>query len=128
MLLIKHTACCAVDEIFQLSHHTTAKDAMKAFCKRVYEEHAGTMLGRPKITQALYLFTGVIRHTDGSKPETNFTYGPEFAQFIKDNGLGKVRASFSAANRLNHPTHVVKAWLWRSNEKAVKTWWKKNKK
>lgn len=121
-MYIRSTQCCALDEIFGLSDHKSAEDAMSNFCSIIVR------MDNKVYTTGLYLFTGVIKHTDGSEAMTNFTYGPNFAAFIRDNKLGKVRGSWSAPNIINHPTHVVRAWIWCPDRDALTKWYKKVKK
>lgn len=117
------TQCCAVRELADLSAHETAHEAMEEFCRQLWRYNLDTLTAKPS---GFYTFTGVIRHTDGTAAMTNFTYGPNFAAFIRKNKLGKVSVSHAATNCVNHPTHVVRIWAWCPDEKALRAWYKKN--
>lgn len=119
-----YTQCCAVREIANLSGHPSALDAMKAFCKQIWDPAYN---GNP--TSKLhghFIFTGVVKHTDGSKITRDGKYGPEFAAYIKKHSLGDVVESKAASNRVNHPSHLVKVWVWSPHPVNLKKWYAKN--
>lgn len=120
------TQCCGVQEIYGLSHHGTPEEAMIAMCKAIWGERTAPTDGEyARKPYGLYTFTGVIEHSDGTEVVPNPHYGPRFATFIRKNNLGKVRASTPAPNRVNHPTHIVRLWVWAPDEKHLKGWWMK---
>ncbi len=137
-MLLRATNCCALTEIADLSHHPDPKTAMKAFCLQYAQEarydyntnrYIYNQVGKLNegTVSGLYLFTGVVKHTDGTKPYANGKYGPAFASFIRKNKLGKVAVSTGSPNRVNHPTHVVKAWVWVPDVKTLSSWYAENK-
>lgn len=135
------TSCCAVREIDGLSDHLKAEEAMEEFCFLIIrdddEYYAGDdgyydTMGRwrrpartpqpPFKTPGLIIFTGVVGDTN-PKVKGNFTYGPNFKAYILKHKLGMVVESPLTTNRLNHPTHQIKAWMWRPNQKALNAWY-----
>ena len=106
---IRCTGCCAMSEITGLSTHLTAREAMTAFCRET-----GVTLYKP---HAFYLFTAVVRQP-GSRP----TYGQNFAALIRRNKLGALRESVAKPNRVNHPSHIVKVWIWSPNISNLRKW------
>ena len=85
---------------------------MLSFCSKLY--------GAPA---AFYIFTGVVGYTKSKgKPR----YGPEFANFISEHKLGTVTEAPARVNRTNHPTHLVKVWVWSPNYRKLKAWYNKN--
>jgi hypothetical protein len=125
MFELRHTSCCGVMEISGLSSHKTPKDAML----EVVDGPAGwwnTGWGKYGCAPGLVIFTGVIRHTDGSAVRPNPYYGPRFAAYIRRHKLGIVTVGGTAPNRKTHPTHIIRLWVWNPNPDAIKAWWKKH--
>jgi len=114
LMILTNTQCCAVQEISDLSYHKTAKEAMKTFCDEVGYFHQQ----RPA---AFYIFTAVVR-----QPRSKPTYGQRFAELIRRNKLGELRESVARPNRLNHPNHLVKVWIWAPNERNLWKWDRRN--
>jgi hypothetical protein len=125
------THCCAIEEIHRLSDHPKSEDALRKIL--------ATMIGcyPPNSTLEVYYrsipaflwFSGVIECKEGRLPViggTNFTYGPNFAEFLRKNKLGTVTSGPSQWNRVNHPNHKVKMWVWQPDPKRVVAWWKEN--
>lgn len=120
-MIIRDMSCCAVQEIAGLSH--TGGDshaAMRDFCKIELDRSFRGLY-------TMYIFTGVLEHTCGEPIYGGPDYGPNFAKFIKEHGLGEVVAGKPEFNRVNHPTHLVQGWIWTPDVEAVKAWWSKNK-
>ncbi len=124
---IEQTQCCAVDEICHLSYSNNAKDAMKDFCDYLcgYEEEENEKLD----PAAFYTFTGVVKFkgTECARNRGYYNYGKAFKAFILRNKLGMVTESQARPNRINHPNHVVKVWVWSPNATALNKWWRKNR-
>lgn len=129
------SGCCCINEIFGLQYHKNdAKAAMLEFCqakdqKKVYG------YGEDGAIMSLYghyIFSAVVKddHNDG-KGDNNtapygFTYGDTFAKFIRDEGLGTVAESEPARNRVNHPNHHVKVYVWQPDLEGLQKWYKAN--
>lgn len=100
--VVHKTHCCAVLEIDYLSISKTPLEAMKMLSP--YIGNAGT--------PAFLMFTGVVGERefrcshDGSKPTD---YGPNFANFIVENGLGVVTTT---EPRRNWTRNMVQVWIW----------------
>jgi hypothetical protein len=105
--------CCACQEINYISDCDTAEEAMLEFA-----EHNG------KYLSAFYIFTGLIKNGRNVDPGGKVCQG--FAKIIEDNELGELVESPAKPNRLNHPTHKVKIWIWMPNRKKLAAWFKKN--
>lgn len=128
--------CCAVGEISLLEHYEGAPEkAMKDFCKGFEQpsyalgtyRRIGSKLGD---ISAFYVFTGVVGNKDGDDDGDyveEVSYGPEFAAYILKNRLGRVVESPARYNRVNHPTHLVKVWVWAPSVAGLNTWWEKHK-
>lgn len=129
---VEVTGCCGVGEIEDLSHCSGPESAMKEFCEIIYEE--GTMDDpygeegnkRGNIPKNLYTFTGVVKHTDNSSSSRGFTYAPDFKAFILKHKLGTVVESKGRTNIHNHPTHVIKVYVWSVNQRNLKAWHKQH--
>jgi|SRR6267154_3043250 len=127
-MYIEDTQCCAVNEIAHLSDHTNPREAMKAWCEtelggvRDYDYYGDDS---DVVPFSFYIFTGVIKHTDGTRPKFNGKYGPNFAKLIKRYKLGKLTQSVLRSNRVNHPKHFVRIWTWAPSIRNCKKWYKK---
>ncbi len=125
------TRCCAIMEIDKLSRHTTPEEAMAEFCKLtiVTQPLFGTARNIPVAGSqyAFYLFTAACDKNGESlyKGVGYRAYGKEFAEFIKENGLGKVWASPPKHNEVFHPDHHNQVWVWDVDNEALKAWWTK---
>ena len=131
---IKGTGCCAVQEIVHLRDHDNTAEAMAEFCKQTYtsqtyDYNTSAYIYRLNPRAKLhghYTFTGVIGYKD--RKERSITYAPNFAAFIRTHQLGAVVGGKAEYNRTNHPTHLVRVWIWTPNPVNVKAWYKKYKK
>lgn len=123
---IRNTSCCAVAEIEELRQHPTAREAMVAFCQQTLVKPVKFSDGTPArsgTVWSFFLFTGRVTGTyDGYRT----TYAPEFAAFIREEGLGTVVETPETVNEAFHPGHACQAWLWTINQNAIKEWWKRN--
>lgn len=113
------TQCCAIQEIGGLSYHADAEDAMIAFCKQVFvgKVKFGTANARSGTIYSFYLFTAAVGE------HYRVSYGSNFEEFIKENGLGKVWASPKIKNLAFHSDHSNQVWIWMPDYKALKEWW-----
>lgn len=126
------TACCAVEEIDGLANWDDPKDAMTDLCERMLKDADGydERVYRNKqsgpndlIVPGFITFTAVVGYTDKAEKHT---YGPKFAAFIKRHNLGTVVESPVRVNRMNHPTHKVKVYVWATSLDGLTKWWVKN--
>lgn len=132
-MYIENTQCCAVDEISELSHHNDPRETMRLWYNQVMNNdpddygwyHNQQEIEKMNIPAAFYIFTGVVKHTDGTRPKLNGKYGPNFATYIRRHRLGKLTESEMRANRVNHPKHYVKIWTWAPSIKNLKKWYKR---
>lgn len=108
---IEETQCCGVDELGNLGDHDSAQEAMEALCTRLEDRFS-----LEEDPCAIYLFTGVIEDTYGDEP----TYGQDFAEFIKENKLGKVVETKPVINP--NTDNTIVAWLWTVDWIALKKW------
>lgn len=134
---ITSTSCCGVDEIDNLQDYTDPEKAMLAFCDQVFHYDRWIKESQDNLA-GIYIFTGVERlrgtteiaipYTDKNRYKigVRIGYGSAFAKFITVNKLGKVVAGQAAANRINHPNHIVKCWVWTPAVTALKRWYKEN--
>jgi hypothetical protein len=133
-MYIEEAGCCAVSEICDLHSSRTAKGAMLSFCDSQMTNDGYDPWGARDRRQnsddlsAFYIFTGVIKLTEPQHGwQGGVTYGPRFAKFIKDNKLGEVSTLRGHPNRVNHPDHVVKVWVWHPNKRNLSIWYRENK-
>lgn len=114
--------CCAVGEIVDLNDYEgKPEEAMKVFVNN-FRCYGGAISG----FSAFYVFTGVVR-CSASKYDCGckkHSYGKEFAAYIKKHRLGVLRESPGRVNRVNHPEHTVKVWVWAPSERRLIEWWK----
>jgi hypothetical protein len=114
--------CCALDELTDLTDYSqdppTPEYSMFTLCRarsNVYKK--GKLYPFP----GTIIFTGVIAYKGtGVKP----TYGQRFARFITRNKLGTVVGGKPAYNRINHPSHLVRTWVWNPDQRALEEWFK----
>jgi hypothetical protein len=132
---------CAAHVIGYLNEFEGPKDAMIAFCKTHSDRYNGFEMRDPG---AFILFTGVedltesdadyYRKKDGVDddnedysdeefPDPPLGYGGKFEKFILANDLGPVTGSELRPNRLNHPNHIDKMWVWCPDFERLKAWW-----
>jgi hypothetical protein len=121
---INDTGCCAMKEICGLEDTPTTEQRLDDVCSMIASDycHGDDKLHASSVS-GFYVFTGVVAsdyaYHMGKKP----TYGQEFAAYITRNGLGTVTASVAARNRVNHPDHKVKVWVWAPNAKKLAAWY-----
>lgn len=127
---IESTSCCAVEDINDLSSHNTPELAMREFCLGLEVEKDYNYYRSKKVLSqpaGFYIFTGVVRHSKGSgTPRQNGKYAPNFAAYILKHKLGSVVETTAHPNRVNHPDHWIKVYVWHPNETNLRKWWKKN--
>jgi hypothetical protein len=127
---IHDLCCCAVHELNILSTYSTPKEAMLAFCKLHVSRYGynGVTKGGLYTPGAFYIFTGVVKFRDDSDDYGEDTsYGLNFAAYIKEQRLGVVSSSCRRVNRVNHPDHTIKVWIWAPSVKRLRLWWEANK-
>jgi hypothetical protein len=115
-MFINDTGCCAVMEIINLKFGGSPHSIMK----RLDEEFYYDEIVKHEIPSFI-IFTGVVGYTNSKvKPK----YGPDFKKFILKNKLGTVTETQAAPNRVNHPSHLVKVWVWTPAPMNLKKWWR----
>jgi hypothetical protein len=133
--------CCGLQEIDDLQSHDSPKEAMEDFCsatlsKNMYTGRITNNMGN------IYIFSGVERVSNAkiktykngqAEPETlgwvdpvKIKYASEFAAFIRRNKLGVVKESPARSNRLNHPNHMLKCYIFCPDGKAISKWFLQN--
>lgn len=143
MLEINSTNCCAVNQLHHL--HTqidpkTGEFDPKGVLKRMFESWWKYKLQYPESKSSYkiesycfghYIFTGVVELKGNVSLESrgagckDLTYGPKLADFIKKHKLGRVVGSRPEINRVNHPNHLVKVWVWTPNVENLEKWFVK---
>lgn len=69
---------------------------------------------------------GYYYHDGGLVP---YGYCEALWRYIRDNGLGNiVRTSEAQPNKLNHPTHMLRVYVWTPDLDALKKWYTAYKK
>lgn len=122
---LEHTQCCAVEEIADLSYHSTPEEAMTEFIEAIKEASDDRCDSNDPLLSmevpGLITFTGVVRcrHKDR---DCKTGYGEAFAAFIRKNRLGTVTASAMRPNRINHPEHTVRLWVWAPSPRNLVRW------
>lgn len=130
-LYLEGTGCCAVMEIEHLSHEPNPEEAMRNLCRLFvdggdfYHNDRYKKRGLDNLPGHI-IFTGVVKHRDGSRISGTAKYGQRFATLIRRNRLGKIVESYAGNNRVNHDGHIVKVWVWTPSVERVKAWWGKN--
>jgi hypothetical protein len=71
---------------------------------------------------SFYIFSAAVDHDGSPLHGSERAYGHNFAQFIRDNELGKVWETDHVANEAFHPDHSNKLWMWAPDEKALYKW------
>lgn len=129
---INDTGCCAMKEICGLEDGGTSEELLNDVCASIAGEgdcsyYSSTDRNADKLhigdVHGFYVFTGVVAadgyYHAGRRP----TYGQDFAAYITRNGLGTVTSSVAARNRVNHPDHKVRVWVWAPNAKKLAQWY-----
>jgi hypothetical protein len=119
---------CAMQEIHGLQNHDSAEEAMKVFCRLAVGTGPGPGFTHmnTKYIYSFYIFSQPIHPTDKTS-QLYRPYGPKFAKFITDNGLGKVMETDEVKNWAFHEQHSNKFWIWIPDQDAVMKWWKDKK-
>lgn len=119
------TRTCAMQEIHNLQYFEgKPREAMINFCRSnlgrpvVWKivDPSGNDKGRAGALFSFYFFSG----------PTNRRYGSQFAEFIKENELGKLIESPALTNHAYHPDHANQIWIWMPDVTALNRWWKAN--
>jgi len=123
-------------EISGLRMYGSPEEAMEAFCRANLED--GKSLAykgyrcQPRTLYSFYMFTGSIPITGKVSNEwvvelgfvpIDRDYGPKFAKFIVEKGLGSVTESPPVPNKAFHPDHANVIWIWAPDKKAIDGWW-----
>ena len=128
---INQMHCCAFNEISNLSFSGLPREAMREFCRLESDDaYRHNMYISRLNLGAFYVFTAVIKITGEPNNRSIYApraYGREFADYIKQEKLGKVTMTTVRLNRKNEPTHQVRGWVWAPSLKAMTAWWEKNK-
>jgi hypothetical protein len=108
-------------------HNGNPEKGMVQFCKIVSQRNYYTKANHLQMA-AFYVFTGVVacngdEEDDDYLEEDTLDYGPEFAAYIKEHNLGALIETPGRWNRLNHPTHKVKVWVWAPSETSLTAWY-----
>lgn len=119
------TACCAIDEITGLEHDKTPEKALKGLFARYlrYGQYP------EKNIDAFYIFSGVVKYEDPKEDwdKTGIKYAQNLAELIKREKLGRIATLPAEWNRVNHPDHKVKVYLWRPDPIRLIAWMKNYK-
>jgi hypothetical protein len=128
------THCCGVKEIDGLRSHNTPEEAMKKFCELNFKQRLAfrSQPASMGTVYAFYVFTAAVykkfpKNDYRSSNRYYRRYGHEFAQFIKENKLGKIWTSAAIWNVAFHPDHKNKVWIWSPDVVALKAWWEAHK-
>ena len=129
-MVIRSTGCCGVQELQYISSHPTPQEVLKDLCDRMRKpakttaEQHYALSGKP---HGHYIFTGVIRHRKGEgAPTQDGKYGPNLMAYIRQHNLGTVVESAEGPNRVNHPTHIIKVWVWTPAPRMLQAWYEAN--
>jgi hypothetical protein len=128
-MIVNSTQCCAVMELSGIASYNEPKQVVTRLCQTFRWNLAETdRWGYKQHSQpyAFYTFTSVERLKGTSDP-VKIGYGKKLAEFIKANRLGEVKVSHGRYNRVNHPTHWVRVYVWSPHPKRLKEWYEKVK-
>lgn len=124
--------CCAGKEVAGLMNTKTPEQAMKEVCHGL--KKFGGNLGTPP---GFILFSAIVKvdeKADDLNNEylsnhglKNLGYGEAFAAYIKEHKLGTVTKCPARPNRINHPNHIVRMWMWCPDPKRLTAWWIENR-
>lgn len=122
-MYVDDCSCCALNEIAEIGQDSNPEDTLKKLCKQ-----SGWDLEQ---LGAFYIFTGVVRVAEPRKNEDeesddyeDLTSGPALAKYIRENKLGNLKETVGRRNRVNHPLHTVKVWIWAPSLRNMLEWWK----
>lgn len=105
MIEIKSTGCCAMKEIDNLSHATTAEEAMVV---------VGPYLLAERREIPFMLFSGVTNRYQSDHASSRLdNYGQAFEHYIRDHKLGTTTKSGEQRNP--RTGNGVTVWIWEPN-------------
>jgi hypothetical protein len=133
-LEINNMKSCAVQEIHRLENYNhDPKGAMISFCEQQLYSASGLkwqgFSTKPNQIFGAYVFNAPIYgssprdNTKPPQPPYGESYGDQFADFITNNKLGTVVATPVTWNRVFHPDHGNKVWVWCPDQDALKAWY-----
>ena len=119
---------CAVASISNLGKHKNAKEAMIAFCSQELPMSSYGIGKFPKLT-ANYVFCAGPEVPLGEKGGSHHSkpwvrYGSEFAEFLLENGLGKIATPGPILNFKHHSDSTCQVWVYQPDQEAVEKWWR----
>ncbi len=120
--------CCGIDEVIGVIEYDQPKSVLNQLCYSIAGDRYNTRTNKYEMAihpQAHYIFTGVVAYKGRGRTPT---YCQNLKSYILRNKLGAVTESGMAPNRNNHPTHLLRAYIFTPNVKALSAWYKKNKK
>jgi len=129
-----NTSCCAMEEISDLRDNAgRPHKTVKQLCEEFWGPPTKSIWGcrqeiRPESVPAFIIFSGVEHcDKDGDDDIVDTGYAQELADYINENNLGIVTRSVKRKNRVNHPDHTVRIYIWAPSPKGLIEWYKKNK-
>lgn len=146
-MYINELSCCAMADVDGIQECASPKEALLAICERaILKDRYSKTGGFRNYIQSILLFSGVEEAEDESiyrngedKPYDDddddfyergecvkIGYASELAAYITEQKLGAVVAGPQAYNEINHPTHLVQAFLWAPDRKALTDWYTTN--
>lgn len=109
MAELKETSCCGLYEIDGLMWNSP-KENLLDVCADKYDYSYGGVT-----RQAFLMFTDAVGNKNGSK----------LASFIRKHGLGVIYETRPRTNP--NSRNRIQVWVWGPDERALKSWWKKNR-
>lgn len=125
MVSLEDMGCCAFTEVVDIKG-TTPLNVLKHICRESSQNYLNAqtkMWHRRLMLSAFYVFTAMVENTRSGR-ETD--YGQSLAAYIRKNKLGKVMMTPARVNRVNHPTHMVRGWIWMPEVDMMSAWWEAN--
>lgn len=123
MININEMSCCAFQEIDGVEDYDDPKDFLLDLCREIWPERRVTY-GEKNMPSAFYVFTGVIKVKRGNLSSTGMV--ERVAEYIKKHKLGALSKGPSRVNRINHPDHTVRGYIWAPSEDKLWKWWRAN--
>ena len=126
---LRSTACCGLIEMYGMGTVDDPKAHLLSVCKSWWPApQMPNMAHRWMIAtvHGQYMFHGVVKYTGSKDGRYSETAAENLAKYIRRHKLGTVVGSKPAANRVNHPDHILRVFVWNPDVDAMKAWYQKN--
>ena len=124
---LTNTQCCAAMEMYGMGKLEDPKQHLLSVCKQMWPVNKWSSGDCTQKIYSHYIFHGVVKYEGYPDNRYSDKAGTLLAKFIRKNKLGTVVGSKPEWNRVNHPDHQVRVWVWTPDDAKLKAWYKQNR-